>query len=108
MKLLDWVLALYPREFRGRFGEEMRTAFAEDYRRARSRSRLASLFFLTTTIPHALWFGLIERLPRPATMHAFLTVDTRDAIRALTATPIVTLVSVLSLALVIGANTALF
>ena len=56
----------------------------------------------------ALWFGLIERLPRPATIHAFLTVDTRDAVRALAATPIVTIVSVLSLALGIGANTALF
>jgi hypothetical protein len=108
MKLLDWVLALYPRDFRGRFGEGMRTALNEDYRRARSRGRLAALLFLTTTIPHALWFGLVERLPRPATIHAFFTVDTRDAVRALAATPIVTIVSVLSLALGIGANTALF
>ncbi|HEX2456822.1 MAG TPA: ABC transporter permease [Vicinamibacterales bacterium] len=108
MKLLDWVLALYPRDFRGRFGEGMRTALNEDYRRARSRGRLAALLFLTTTIPHALWFGLVERLPRPATIHAFFTIDTRDAVRALAATPIVTIVSVLSLALGIGANTALF
>ena len=108
MKLLSWVLALYPRDFRGRFGEDMRTAFAEDYRRARSRGRLSGVLFLMATMVHALWFGLIERLPRPATIHAFLTVDTRDAIRALGATPIVTLVSVLSLALGIGANTALF
>ena len=108
MKLLDWVLALYPRDFRGRFGEGMRTAFAEDYRRARSRGRLGGLLFLTTTIPHALWCGLVERLPRPATIHALFTIDTRDAVRALGATPIVTTVSVLSLALGIGANTALF
>jgi putative ABC transport system permease protein len=108
MRLLEWVLALYPRGFRGRFGEGMRTALREDYERARSRGRFAGLLFLATTIPHALWFGLVERLPRPATIHAFLTVDTRDAVRALAATPIVTLVSVLSLALGIGANTALF
>jgi putative ABC transport system permease protein len=108
MKLLDWVLALYPRDFRGRFGEGMRTAFAEDYRRARSRGRLAGLLFLTTTITRALWCGLIERLPRPATIHAFFSVDTRHAVRALGATPIITMVSVLSLALGIGANTALF
>jgi putative ABC transport system permease protein len=108
MKLIDWVLAVYPREFRGRFGDEMRTAVAEDYRRARSRGRLAGLLFLTTAMAQALWFGLIERLPRPATLHAFFTVDTRDAVRALAATPIVTTVSVLSLALGIGANTALF
>jgi hypothetical protein len=108
MKLLDWVLAFYPRDFRGRFGEGMRTALSEDYRRARARGRLAGLLFLATAIPHALWFGVIERLPRPATIHAFFTVDTRDAVRALRATPIVTMVSVLSLALGIGANTALF
>jgi putative ABC transport system permease protein len=108
MKLLDWVLALYPRDFRGRFGEGMRTALSEDYQRARSRGRLASLLFLTTTIPHALWCGLIERLPRAATIHAFFTIDTRDAVRALAATPVVTMVSVLSLALGVGANTALF
>ena len=108
MKLLDWVLALYPRGFRGRFGEDMRAAFAEDYGRARSRGRLRALFFLATTIPHAICFGLIERLPRPATVHVFFTVDIRDAVRALLATPVVTVVSVLSLALGIGANTALF
>lgn len=108
MKLLDWLLALYPRTFRGRFGEGMRTALNEDYQRARSRGPLARLIFLVTTIPHAVWFAIIERLPRPVTLHAFLTVDTRDAVRALAATPIVTIVSVLSLALGIGANTALF
>jgi hypothetical protein len=108
MRLLDWIVALYPRDFRGRFGDGMRTALGEDYRRARSRGRLAGLFFLTATIPQALWFGLIERLPRAATIHAFFTVDTRDAVRALAATPVVTMVSVLSLALGIGANTALF
>jgi putative ABC transport system permease protein len=105
---LDWVLALFPRGFRGRFGEDMRAALAEDYRHARSRGRLAAVLFLTTTIPHAVWYGLVERLPRPATIHAFFTVDVRDALRALAATPIVTIVSVLSLALGIGANTALF
>jgi putative ABC transport system permease protein len=108
MRLLDWIVALYPRDFRGRFGAGMRTALGEDYRLARSRGRLAAVFFLARAIPPALWFGLIERLPRAATMRAFFTVDTRDAVRALAATPVVTTVSVLSLALGIGANTALF
>jgi putative ABC transport system permease protein len=108
MKLLEWVVALYPRHFRGRFGEDMRTALAEDYRRAQSRGQVAGFLFLATAIPHALWFGFIERLPRPTTIHAFLTVDIRDAVRALAATPLVTIVSVMSLALGIGANTALF
>jgi putative ABC transport system permease protein len=108
MRPLDWILALYPREFRRRFGDGMRAALGEDYRRARSRGRLAGLSFLATAIPSALWFGLLERLPRAATIHAFLTADTRDAVRALAATPVVTAVSVLTLALGIGANTALF
>jgi putative ABC transport system permease protein len=108
MKLFDWILALYPRDFRNRFGEGMRSALSEDYQRASSRGRLTTLIFLATTIPHALWVGLVERLPRPATIHSFFTVDTRDAVRGLAATPIVTIVSVLSLALGIGANTALF
>jgi putative ABC transport system permease protein len=108
MKLLDWILSLYPRDFRGRFGDGMRTALAEDLRRARSRGLLAGLRFLTATIPQALWFGLIERLPRPATLRTFVTVDARDAVRALGATPVITMVCVLSLALGIGANTALF
>jgi predicted permease len=108
MKLMDWLLVCYPRGFRGRFGDDMRDAWTEDYRRARTRGRLALALFLATTFLHALWFGLIERLPRPATVHSFLTVDVRDAVRAVWATPIVSTVSVLSLALGIGANTALF
>jgi predicted permease len=108
MKLLDLVLNLYPRHFRGRFGADMRTALAEDHRRASARGRLAGLLFVATSIPHALWYGVIERLPRPAAVHAFFTSDARDAVRSLAATPVVTVVSVLSLALGIGANTALF
>jgi len=108
MRLIGWLVALYPRDFRGRFGDGMRTALTEDYRQARAGGSLATLRFLATAIPHALWFGLAERLPRWATIQAFLTVDVRDAARAVAATPLVTLVSVLSLALGIGANTALF
>ena len=64
MKLFDWLLAVYPRGFRERFGAGMRAAFTEDYARARARGRLAGLLFVTTTIPRALYFGFVERLPR--------------------------------------------
>jgi putative ABC transport system permease protein len=108
MKLYRWLLVLYPRDFRRRFGDGMQAAFAEDYTRARSRGLFTVLQFLMTTIFHALWFGVAERLPRLGTLRTFVSVDVRDAARALWATPVVTTVAVLSLALGIGANTALF
>ena len=104
----DWLLALYSREFRQRFGAGMHAAFEADYARARARGPLAAAGFLTVTVLHTLWFGFADRLPRAATLRAFLSADLRDAVRALAATPLVTAVSVLSLALGIGANTALF
>jgi putative ABC transport system permease protein len=108
MKLFDWLLALYPRAFRDRFADGMRGAFGEDFACARARGRLPALRFLAVAIPHTLWFAAVERLPTPATLRAFLSTDVRDAVRSLRATPIVTAVAVLSLALGIGANTALF
>ena len=108
MKVYDWVLLLYPRPFRERFAPGMRTAFAEDYARVRRRSRGAAWAFLMTAIAHAIWFAFVERMPRPAAIASFLSVDVRDAWRALWNTPITTAVAVLSLALGIGANTALF
>jgi putative ABC transport system permease protein len=108
MKPYDWLLFVYPRHVRDRFAEGMRTAFAEDYARARARGLLAGLVFVATTIVHTLLAGLAERLPRTDTIRSFFSTDLRDAVRSLCATPVVTLVAVLSLALGIGANTALF
>jgi putative ABC transport system permease protein len=42
------------------------------------------------------------------TMRGFFTIDLRDAVRSLRRTPVVTVIAVVSLALGIGANTALF
>ena len=108
MRLFDWLLALYPRRFRDRFAAGMHSAFAADYASARAHGRLAGLRFLAVTIVHALWFGIAEWLPRPQTVRSFLSADVRDAVRALKAAPLVTAISVLSLGLGIGANTALF
>ena len=108
MKLYDWLLLVYPRDVRDRFAQGMRTAFVEDYARARARGVLTGLVFIATTVVHTLLAGLAERLPRTTTIRSFFSTDLRDAVRSLCATPVVTTVAVLSLALGIGANTALF
>ena len=108
MKLYEWLLLVYPRHVRDRFGAGMRAAFAEDYAGVRVRSRRAAFAFIAATVAQTLAAGLAERLPRAASIRSFLSTDVRDAVRSLRATPVVTLAAVLSLALGIGANTALF
>jgi len=115
-----WLLAVYPRAFRDRFGDGMREALAGDYAIARRNGVRARAKFWIASVVDALRFGLAERLatagpppqpdpsrPKGAVMSAF-RVDLRDAWRSLRATPVVSVICVLSLALGIGANTALF
>ena len=114
------LLRLYPPSFRARFEADMRATFARDRDRARSEGVGARAAFWIRTIAEAVRFGVAERIAPPsrsvttplssggAPMSSRLAVDWRDAWRALRATPVVTLMAVLSLALGIGANTALF
>jgi putative ABC transport system permease protein len=108
MRLFDLLLAAYPRRVRDRFGDGMRAAFAEDFARERRRGRSRAIAFVVSTILQTLGAAMAERLPRPAALRSFLSTDVRDAARSLAATPLVTAVAVLSLALGIGANTALY
>jgi predicted permease len=108
MKLYEWLLMLYPRNERLRFAEGMRAAFAADYSHARSRGRATALYFLGKTVVETLAAAAASRIPAPATARSFVAADIRDAVRSLAATPVVTVVAVLSLALGIGANTAIF
>jgi predicted permease len=115
-----WLTAAYPRAFRDRFEAGMRNALAEDYAIVRREGLRARVKFWIVSAFDALRFGLAERFstagpppqrdpsrPKGAAMSAF-RVDLRDAWRSLRATPVVTVACVLSLALGIGANTALF
>lgn len=116
MRLYALLLLLYPREIRDRFGAGMRYAFRRDSDAARAQGLGARLAFWLTTLVESVRFGLAERLesrPHPqkqegTEMTSAWTIDWRDAWRALRATPLVTALAVLSLALGIGANTALF
>jgi putative ABC transport system permease protein len=117
-RLYAALLRCYPAAFRARFGGAMQDSFARD--RARASGARAHVRLWAAAVADAAWFGLGERLsPRaadPASLllqrspmsFAAFRFDWRDAVRALRATPVVTAVAVLSLALGIGANTALF
>ncbi|HEY3886784.1 MAG TPA: ABC transporter permease, partial [Vicinamibacterales bacterium] len=114
------LLCLYPRSFRARFEAGMRETFVEDHTRARTAGRRETIAFWIRTVAEAIACGSAERLARVdrhdvipsqskgSAMKSGLLHDSRDAFRALRAAPLITTAAVLSLALGIGANTALF
>ena len=109
------LLRVYPPRFRDRFGDDMRASFHADYQRVRTARPTSRALFWLRTAADAVWCGLTERsqerrqrVLQGAPMASIFTVDWRDALRSLRATPIATTAVVLSLALGIGANTALF
>jgi putative ABC transport system permease protein len=110
-RLYALLLRVYPKRFRARFEEEMRESVRVDLEQSRTKGVGARTAFLTQTAAEAVYFGIAERRgspaqpPHRASRWAF---DWRDAYRSLRATPVVTAVAVISLALGIGANTALF
>jgi predicted permease len=89
------LLRLYPREFREEFGEEMTQLY-------RDRRRGESVW--------SLWRSLVVDLVKtaPSEHAAMLRNDLRHACRGLLQTPVITATAVLTLALGVGANTAVF
>ncbi len=105
-----WLLRAYPAAYRDRFGADMRRAFLREYEETRRRRLAARAAFWVAACADAVRFGWAERrsVRRGGSAHHMFTIDWRDAVRSLRATPVVTTAAVLSLALGIGANTALF
>ncbi|HKV99603.1 MAG TPA: ABC transporter permease [Vicinamibacterales bacterium] len=117
-RALGWLLCAYPRRFRERFEAGMHDALTQDYELARQAGWRARISFWLTSVADVVWYSLVEHLaaartqePRPhrqGVLMSSLRADVRDAWRSLRATPVVTVIAVLSLAFGVGANTALF
>jgi predicted permease len=115
-------LLAYPRAFRRRFGQEMRA----DFHRTQSRTlgtpgtlRTLGTLFLTglaerwTALVRLVWWPDHQRhLYAPEGSHAMfwdtVRADVRHALRLAAKTPVFTALTVLALALGIGANSAIF
>jgi predicted permease len=121
------LLLAFPRQFRKRHGASMRVCFEERYREAVRQHRRTS--FLASTLTDVLTNATLERRDalrqwllfpnfheqfarheqerRPMIWQAAL-IDLRYAIRMFLRTPVFTSLTVIALALGIGANTAIF
>jgi putative ABC transport system permease protein len=96
--LWRWSLWAYPVEFREEYGQPMTQDFAERYHEERGAARY-----------RLCWLTLLDVLRTGAKERYFkMKKDLKHSFRRLAATPILATVLVLSLALGVGANSAIF
>jgi putative ABC transport system permease protein len=99
-RVYRWLLRLFPSEFRGDFGDDMRADFDDQRRDVHGRRRATAALWLRTLI------DLVRRAPRE---HVdVLWRDMRHGVRVLRRHPASTITAILSLAVGIGMNSAVF
>ena len=113
MTLFDWLLRLFPRQFRERFGDDMREFFADQRRAARKAGPAAfarvwcrALVGMFTAAWRERRADLPFRLRLP--LGDALVFDVRLASRSLARTPLFAIVVVAALSLGVGAVTTIF
>jgi putative ABC transport system permease protein len=108
------LLRAFPRDFRGRFGNDMADVFADRLREARGHGALALATFWLRTIVDLIAHGLAERragerlIPRRPAMLSTWKQDVMFGLRTIRRAPGTAVLAVVMLALGIGASTAVF